>query len=172
MNAMPLDDFALDASPFLAMSPPTHSPYSCGEFPLRFIKLFDNGKSKKVDCIKILDRHCSTMAKIPQKTPPGGANTPTAKRLRQLRAAERYETASAFARKMDISVSRYLNFEIGSPLSIEVALKIVRTVPGCTLDWLYIGERRGLSFDLRERLSMVEELEARANARGGSGRST
>jgi transcriptional regulator with XRE-family HTH domain len=108
------------------------------------------------------------MTETPHNARSGGANTPTAKRLRQLRSAERYETATAFARKLGISAPRYLNFEIGKPLSIEVAQKIVRTVPGCSLDWLYNGEQRGLSFDLRQRLSMVEELQQRAGARRGS----
>ncbi len=112
------------------------------------------------------------MTKTPSETRTGGANAPTAKRLRQLRAAERYETATAFARKLGISAPRYLNFEIGKPLSIEVAQMIVRTVPGCSLDWLYNGVQMGLSVDLRQRLSMIEDLDQSASARHGSGRST
>jgi transcriptional regulator with XRE-family HTH domain len=159
-RAMPFDDFALDTSPFLAMSPPAHVPCSGVRSFHSDIKLFDMQHQE-------ICSNCSMMAKTSQKTRPTGANTPTAKRLRQLRAAERYETATAFARKLGISVSRYTNFETGKRLSIDVAQKIVQAVPGCTLDWLYNGEQRGLSLDLHQRLSMVEELEQRARAARG-----
>jgi hypothetical protein len=95
-----------------------------------------------------------------------------AKRLRLLRAASGFKTATAFANKLEISVPRYLNFEGGKPLSIEVALKIVHTVPGCSLDWLYIGERRGLSLDLDQRLSAAEGGAAKANTGRGTGRAS
>jgi DNA-binding XRE family transcriptional regulator len=89
---------------------------------------------------------------------------PVAKRLRLLRAACGYKTATAFANKLGISVPRYVNFEGGKPLSIEVALKVVQTVPGCSLDWLYMGERRGLSVGLDERLSASSTKEGPIDA--------
>jgi transcriptional regulator with XRE-family HTH domain len=101
-----------------------------------------------------------------------GANAPVARRLRLLRAAGGYTTATAFANKLGISVARYLNFEGGKPLSIEVAMKIVQAIPGCSLDWLYNGERRGLSFGLNERLSAAEEDAAKANTGRVSGRAS
>jgi hypothetical protein len=91
----------------------------------------------------------------------------TAQRLRLVREIAGYETAAAFARKLDIKLSRYWNFENGLPLSIEVAQIIVRAVPGLSLDWLYNGEERGLSGDLRKRL---EAENARTVARS-AGRS-
>jgi DNA-binding XRE family transcriptional regulator len=108
------------------------------------------------------------MAQSTPEARSGGANTPTAKRLRMLRAAAGYKTATAFAHALGILVPRYMNFEGGKPLSIEVALKIVQTVPGCSLDWLYNGERRGLTFDLVQRLSEVEEGTSKANTGRGS----
>jgi hypothetical protein len=77
----------------------------------------------------------------------------TAQRLRCLREVAGYKSAADFARKLGIKSSRYWNFENGSPLSLEVARLIVRTVRGTSLDWLYNGEERGLDSDLRKRLA-------------------
>lgn len=91
----------------------------------------------------------------------GGSRSPTAQRLRRLRAVEGYETATAFANKLDISVPRYLNMEGGTALSIDVAQRIVKAVPGCSLDWLYNGVENGLTVDLRQRLAAFADGKAR-----------
>jgi transcriptional regulator with XRE-family HTH domain len=84
--------------------------------------------------------------------PAKGADAPIPQRLRQLRAAEGYETALAFARTLGVAPNRYGNIEAGSNLSIEVAQLIVSKVPGVTLDWLYNGKPDGLTVSLRQRL--------------------
>jgi hypothetical protein len=76
-------------------------------------------------------------------------------RLNRLWRAEGYESASAFARALGIGTSRYLNYEGGLPLRIDVAQKIVQLVPGSSLDWLYNGVESGLTLDLRQRLASV-----------------
>jgi transcriptional regulator with XRE-family HTH domain len=73
-------------------------------------------------------------------------------RLTRLREVSNFASQTAFAKHLDISVARWSNFENGKPLSIEIAQKLVRITPGLTLDWLYNGERRGLSVDLDRRL--------------------
>lgn len=83
----------------------------------------------------------------------GGKNSPTAKRLRQLRRAEGYKLASTFAAKLGITAPRLSNFEAGMPLSIDVAKRICANVPGVTLDWLYFGKEDGLPLALRQRLT-------------------
>src|SRR5262245_3743417 len=87
--------------------------------------------------------------------------TPTAQRLRWLRAAEGDETATAFANKLGIAPQRYHNMEAGFPLSLEVALLIVQAVPGCSLDWLYNNVENGMTLDLRQRLNGVEKASTR-----------
>lgn len=62
------------------------------------------------------------------------------------------ENQAAFARRLDISLARWNNFERGSPLSHQIAVKLVRLVPGLTLDWLYLGKTDGLTVDLARRL--------------------
>jgi transcriptional regulator with XRE-family HTH domain len=79
--------------------------------------------------------------------------------LRELRKALGYNTAKEFADMLDVSPSRYGNVEAGLSLAIELALTIVRMVPGCSLDWLYYGKEDGLSVGLWNRL---------ADARGSS----
>jgi hypothetical protein len=81
------------------------------------------------------------------------ANDPIPRRLRNLRKAEGYETAKGFAEMLGFPSNRYGNIEAGSGLSIEIALRIVEKVPGCSLDWLYNGVENGLSVSLRNRLS-------------------
>lgn len=62
------------------------------------------------------------------------------------------DNQAAFARRLGISLARWNNFERGSPLSHEVAIKLVRLVPALTLDWLYLGATGGLSVELARRL--------------------
>jgi transcriptional regulator with XRE-family HTH domain len=70
----------------------------------------------------------------------------------------------AFAKELGISASRWNNFEGGKPLSIEIAQKLVRIIPGLSLDWLYNGERRGLSVELDRRLYQSESVQDRARS--------
>jgi hypothetical protein len=57
-----------------------------------------------------------------------------------------------------LSVGRWNNFENSRPLSREVAILLVRKIPGLTLDWLLLGKEDGLPGRMRD------ELEAAANA--------
>jgi hypothetical protein len=82
----------------------------------------------------------------------GGRASPVAQRLRQLRAALGEENAAAFARRLGITEARWHNFENGYPLSNEVAIRLVQSVPGLTLDWLYLGATAGLGLDMAVRL--------------------
>jgi transcriptional regulator with XRE-family HTH domain len=96
----------------------------------------------------------------------GGKNSATARRLRQLRKAEGYTLASAFAAHLGITAPRLSNFEAGLPLSIDAAKKIVAKVPGMSLDWLYFGKEDALPLALRQRLASAAE-----NATTTAGRS-
>jgi hypothetical protein len=67
------------------------------------------------------------------------------------------ETQSQFAVRIGITQPRWNNMERGSyPLSKDVALLIVRTIPDITLDWLFLGKTSGPT------LKRLQELEAAA----------
>jgi hypothetical protein len=77
------------------------------------------------------------------------------RRLKLLREAMHFSTAASFAAYLGISDRRWNNFEVGKPLSREVAMLIVRKIPGISLDWLYRGRQEGLSFEMGVRLGEV-----------------
>ena len=79
-----------------------------------------------------------------------------AERLKLLREAENEGNQAAFAAKLEISPSRWNNFEKGLPLSKDVAFRLVRKVPGLTLDWLYLAIEDGLTLALRRRLHAAQ----------------
>lgn len=77
-------------------------------------------------------------------------------RLRLLRTALGYETASSFAAFLGIIQQRYNAFENGSPLSREIAFRLVQKIPGLSLDWLYFGKAEGLPLELARRLGIID----------------
>jgi transcriptional regulator with XRE-family HTH domain len=77
----------------------------------------------------------------------------TTQRLRLLRETLGFPTAEAFADHLGISRQRLLNIELGAPLSVDVALRIVGgAAAGVTLDWLYLGIGSAMPIDLCVRL--------------------
>jgi hypothetical protein len=87
----------------------------------------------------------------------GGPDAPVARRLQLLRQCFTGDNGAEFARRYArITPNRWNNFERGYPLSKDVAFNLVRWIPGLSLDWLWHGERRGLTFDLVARLDEME----------------
>ena len=84
--------------------------------------------------------------------PDSKQDDPLAERLSRLRKSLGYETGVAFAAFLGISAQRWNNIEGGYPLSKDMAFKLVQSVPGLTLDWLYFGRADGLPLDLARRL--------------------
>lgn len=95
------------------------------------------------------------------KRDPAGRDSEMARRLRQLRFAFDGDNASAFARRIGVSVPRWSNVENGVHLGIDLANILLRKVPGLSLDWLYHGKREGLSYGI---LRMLDEAEAAESA--------
>lgn len=56
------------------------------------------------------------------------------------------------ARRLGISIPRWINVCKGTPLGTKLALQIVARIDGVTLDWLYLGRRGGLTRSLDDRL--------------------
>lgn len=82
------------------------------------------------------------------------------RRLRWLRQAERIDTGTAFAAKVGWAQSGYSQFETGKrQVTREKALQLSRTIPGFDPFWLWDGDKRGLSFDLRTRIEAEEAKE-------------
>lgn len=75
-----------------------------------------------------------------------------AKRLELLREVLGYKTQAAFADFLGVSPQRWNNYVIGLPLPRDMALHLVRKVPGLTTDWLFMGRPEGLSYQLARKL--------------------
>lgn len=75
-------------------------------------------------------------------------------RCRHLRESLGYESQTGFAEALGISLARWNNVENGMPLSSQLALKIVRTFPGVSMDWLFTGATNGLSFEMARLLGV------------------
>lgn len=86
--------------------------------------------------------------------------------------AEHIPTQDAFATKLDVEKKRLNNAMVGYPLSIDLAVKIKKAVPGMTRDWLYDGDEAGLPVSLRDRLREAETTVREGSARGTKNRST
>lgn len=80
-------------------------------------------------------------------------NRDTGGRVRTIRLVQGYEQVTEFAAACGIGRSRLANIEGGHKLTIDVAISIVKCVPGLTLDWLYFGKRDGLTVDLARRIN-------------------
>jgi hypothetical protein len=60
--------------------------------------------------------------------------------------------SARMAERLGITLHRWYNVLRGSPLSSALAQRIVLTVPGVSLDWLYLGRPGGLSCEITEKL--------------------
>ena len=79
-----------------------------------------------------------------------------AERLKRIRRALSFETSAAFAAFLEIDSSRYNAFENGRPLSRDVAFRLVRKIPGLSLDWIYFGRSEALPIELARRLGLFD----------------
>jgi hypothetical protein len=88
------------------------------------------------------------------------------RRLRWLRQAERIPTATAFAAKYGWPQSGMSQFETGGrQIPATKALELQKKIAGFDVLYIWTGEKRGLSFDLRQR---IEAEEAKELSRPGS----
>jgi DNA-binding XRE family transcriptional regulator len=84
-----------------------------------------------------------------------------ARRLRLVRIAAGYggyKNQKKFAKLLGVSPNQYNLQERGQrDLSKDVAFKIVEKFPGCSLDWLWLGDDRGLTVGFAQRLAAAEK---------------
>jgi hypothetical protein len=99
-------------------------------------------------------------------------NHPEARRMRALRRAEGYgDNASRWAHYLGWTDTALSNYETGfRRVPRDAALKLYQKVPGFDPLWLWTGEEKGLTLELRERLRKAlldeeEEAETRAMRR-------
>lgn len=92
----------------------------------------------------------------------GGTKYPFAeqgRRLRLLRQAERHPTGVGFAARLNWPQSAMSQFETGMRrVPTDKVIQLRTAVPGFDPVWLWDGDKRGLSYDLRKR---IEEEEAK-----------
>lgn len=82
------------------------------------------------------------------------------RRLRWLRQAMRMDTASAFAKFMNWPQSGMSQFETGMRrVPMDKALQLRSRILGFDPLWLWEGDKRGLSFDLLQRIEAEEAKE-------------
>lgn len=86
------------------------------------------------------------------KKDPAGKNSEIALRLRAIMVVENHRTQDAFAEALGVEKKRVNNPLVGYPLSIEVANRLRKTIPGMTRDWLYDGDEAGMAVSLRDAL--------------------
>lgn len=83
-------------------------------------------------------------------------------RLKCLRWAIARDNQTRFAAHLNIDAKRWNNFERGSPLSKDVALKIVQAWPDISLDWLFRGLDDHLT--VKRQRELVEAAKALTSA--------
>jgi hypothetical protein len=96
---------------------------------------------------------CTVTEKNSNKRP--DCDEAVAQRLRLLRRIDSADNLTTFAARIGISMERWNNFERGGPLSKEVAILLVRSFPGITLDWLLLGDPSGLTLQRLRELQQV-----------------
>ena len=77
------------------------------------------------------------------------------RRVQTVRQFVAGDNQTLFAKQIGVAPNRWNNIERGSPLSKDVAFRLVKAVPGLTLDWLYLGNENGLPTLLQRELTAV-----------------
>jgi hypothetical protein len=86
---------------------------------------------------------------------------PEAQRMKALRRAEGYgDSATRFAHYLGWTLAALSSYEVGfRRVPREGALQLYKKIPGFDPLWLWTGEERGLSMDLRNRIRRAEAEE-------------
>jgi hypothetical protein len=86
------------------------------------------------------------------------------KRLRLLRQAERIPSGMAFATMVGWPQSSVSQFETGARrIPMDKVIQLRKWIPGFDPLWLWEGDKRGLSYDLRTRIEQEEAKESPSN---------
>ena len=83
-----------------------------------------------------------------------------AERLVRLRQALEINTVTEMEQRLGVGRERYRNAERGLGLGHALGVQICRTFAGVSLDWLYLGDPRGLSLTMAERLGELPKAAA------------
>lgn len=77
-------------------------------------------------------------------------------RLEQMRTALGYATQKSWVEAIGITKTRWSNMETGrTPVSRDVANKIVQKFPGLTRDYIEAGDERGLTMEMLRTLGLL-----------------
>ena len=72
--------------------------------------------------------------------------------LRHYISGSEFGSRQRFARRVGIEYKRWNNYENGAPFNRDVAIHLVKAVPGLTLDWLFLGREDFLTIKLQRDL--------------------
>ena len=114
-----------------------------------------------------VNRHKKELAEVPfvmhnseMGSDTGNPYFEQGRRLRWLRQAEGIRTGTAFSQKIGWVQSGYSQFETGKRrIPTDKVIQLVQSIPGFDPIWLWEGDKRGLSFDLRQRIEAEEAKE-------------
>jgi len=101
-------------------------------------------------------------------------NAAIARRLRILRhhiAGSGHGSRAAFAAQTGIEYKRWNNFERAFPMPRDMAIHLVKTIHGLTLDWIYLGRKDGLPMRLQRELEEAGKAVTLSEGRTASGSS-
>lgn len=77
-------------------------------------------------------------------------------RIKLLRLALGFRKASDFAKFIGVEKSRLSNVETGGVgLSPDFARKIITKIPEVSIDYLWLGDQRFLTFELRQKIEVA-----------------
>jgi transcriptional regulator with XRE-family HTH domain len=88
-----------------------------------------------------------------------------ADRVRRVQRHLGYETDEEFARALGVTKQRINNVLRGSALGRDLAVKMVRRVPGLSVDWLWFGNASGMPVGLATELGVLTPPAARTASR-------
>lgn len=86
------------------------------------------------------------------------------RRLKVMRMIISGENQEQFANRIGIEPKRWNNYEQGYPISREVALMLLHKCPQVSIEWLWLGTKRGLGEDFRRKVEAFEHLEQEQEA--------
>jgi hypothetical protein len=81
-------------------------------------------------------------------------------RLRIMREVISGETATEFAKRLEVDFKRWHNYERGYPIPREIAFLIHQKFKGMSIEWLYFGTTQSLSKEYRVKIEKAYKLDS------------
>lgn len=84
-------------------------------------------------------------------------------RVRRIRwAFGKGKNQADFAESLGVGGTAWSNYEVDRRPGLDTGIKIINAFPELTLDWLYLGNARGIAFDVLQALRSAKPTTERA----------